>query len=739
MDKELYIDVILPVPVEHGFIYKFHDNSQDNSTYIKPEIGQRVLVPFGSRRLVGIIRQVSIDKPAYETKPIIEILDNEPCLSPSLMHLLEWASHYYFHPLGDVFKQFLPHRDVKLEANKFYRLSSHYDKNNDKENSVIKYLKNRKSVSRNTLIHKFGIATINNLVKTGCIEAVFKPVTIGSEKMDTIEKDNSQSPKPHNSETFLLTDEQRTIINQLIAYLSPRTFVTSLVMGVTGSGKTEIYMHVIEKALEQGRNAIVLVPEIALATQLVQRFIKRFGDVVGVVHSGKEPSSLKKTQKAILQGNIRIVIGVRSALFAPVKNVGVIVVDEEHAHTYKQEDRFRYNARDAAIMRGKHEQAIVILGSATPSLESYYNASTGKYRFYRLYNRVNKLPMPDMHVIDLRKEHPHKIGNEILTQPLVDALTKVFSHGKQAIIMLNKRGYSSSLICTDCGYTPRCPECDIPFTYHKASQRLVCHYCGYSITPLQKCPECGSASIKPLGIGTQRLEEEIKKLFKSIKFVRMDSDTTMTTGSHERLINMFGSGEALILLGTQMVAKGLDFPDVELVCLPLLDVGLNVPDFRSAERTFDIITQSAGRAGRISSGAHVFLQTYNPDYYAVRYAVRYDTDAFYKEELKYRKELSYPPFSRIALFIFRHKNNSRLQDVMNKISKEVSVIPQDILVSGPVPAPMSKIKNFYVYHLLLRSPDTQKLLNTVHRLNTRFKPELHDVQMNIDVDPQYFV
>ncbi len=730
--KDRYIEVVLPVPVDHSFVYTLAGTT--------PAVGQRVLVPFGTRRLVGVIKAVDVRRPDYETRPAIEVIDREPCLSEPLVRLLAWASGYYCHPIGDVFKQFLPHRGIRLEADRSYKLVPHVaapQALDGREAGMVDYLRHRKPVSRVTLVRRFGLGTINKLVKAGVVEAVFKPIAGpgGIGPADIPEQYRHPVIRPH----IVLTDEQRAIVDQLIAALDTKVFVAGLVMGVTGSGKTEIYMHVIERALKQGRNAIVLVPEIALTPQLVGRLAERFGAVVGIMHSGIESSLLAKVQRSILSGDIRIVIGVRSAVFAPLKDVGVIVVDEEHAQTYKQQERFKYNARDAAIMRGKLEGALVILGSATPSLESYYNAGIGKYRSFRLYNRVRKLPMPDIHTIDLRKEHPHRVGNEILTGPLVDALTRTLSAGKQAIVMLNKRGYSSSLICTDCGHAPTCPQCDIHLAYHKSSQRLVCHYCGHSAAPMTRCPVCGSVHIQPLGIGTQRLEEEIKGLFRDVGIVRMDSDTTARKGSHEKLIDLFGSGGALLLLGTQMVAKGLDFPNVELVCLPMLDVGLNVPDFRSAERIFDVITQSAGRAGRIASGAHVYLQTYNPEYYAIRYAVEYDIEAFYREELRYRKELLYPPFSRLALLMFRHKNIERLRDAMEGVVKGLSDIPEGVRVSGPVPAPIPKMKGLYVYHLLLRSQNTAKLLSTVHELDRRLRPAMRNVKMSIDIDPQYFV
>ena len=745
--KETYIEVILPVPVDHGFTYRVDETTTGITDDAKIVAGQRVLVPFGSRMLAGIIRRAGIDKPEYRTKTVRQFIDSVPCLPLPLMKLMEWASRYYFYPMGDVFKQFMPHKDIKLEANRFYRLSLQpidRIRLSDKEKAIITYLESKKNISKVTLVRRFGSGVVNKLVKNGVLEIFFKTSNkIPDQTVDSIPDIKKSTSLEPSESGIILTEEQKNTKDALVTSLQTRTFQTTLVMGVTGSGKTEIYMQVIAETIKQGKNAIVLVPEIALTPQLVNRFIDRFHGIVDVMHSKIKPLLLRKTYEDILLGKIRIIIGVRSAIFAPIKDVGVIVVDEEHEHTYKQEDRFRYNARDVAIMRGKLEQALVVLGSATPSLESYYNAMTGKYHFCKLEHRVQNLPMPNIYVIDLKKEHPHRIGNEILSKPVVDALTETFARGKQAIIMLNRRGYASSLICVDCGHTEKCPECEIPLTYHKSLQRLVCHYCGYSEPVFAKCPVCGSSNIKSMGIGTQRLEEEIKRIFSDIKFIRMDRDTTVKLGSHEEFIDLFGTGDVLMLLGTQMVAKGLDFPDVELVCLPLLDIGLNIPDFRSSERIFNIIMQSAGRAGRTESGARVFIQTFNPDYYPVKYAVEYKTELFYKTELSYRKELNYPPFSRISIVVFKHKNLNVLQGAMEKISKIFGngsgIVHRGVDVFGPVPAPMSKVKGVYVYHLLLKSSKTNLLSDTLHQLGTQFKELIPDIKYIIDIDPQHFI
>lgn len=737
VSQEMYIEVILPIPVNHGFIYKV-----DNSVRIEDiEIGKRVFVPFSSRMLIGVIAKIGVEKPDYDTKSIKKVIDTKPCMSKILINLLIWASNYYFHPIGDVFRQFLPHRDIKLEANRFYKLSDKHidlERFSENEKKLIDYLSHKKVVLEATLIRRFNKYLVNKLYKNGSIEIVFKQ----NKKQDLEDLHSFDTTnKPHSTSTnsFILTKEQEYIINDITSELKTNAFKPILIMGVTGSGKTEIYIRLIEQTLSLNKNAIVLVPEIALTTQLVDRFEKRFGSLVGVLHSKIKPNLLKKTYQQILNEKIKIIIGVRAAIFAPLKQIGIIIVDEEHEQTFKQEDRFRYNARDVAIMRAKMENALVILGSATPSIESYYNARTGKYKLYTLKKRIYDLPMPEIHIIDLRKEHPHKIGNEILTKPVVDALSETFKKNKQAIIMLNKRGYASSIICEDCGHNEKCPECDIALTYHKPLQKLICHFCGYSEPLLNRCPVCGSSNLKAIGIGTQRLEEEIRRIFNNINMIRMDRDTTGKIGEHENIIRMFETGDVMLLVGTQMVAKGLDFPDVELVCIPLVDIGLNIPDFRSAERIFNIIMQSAGRAGRSESGAKVFIQTYNLEYYPLRFAAKYDTESFYNTEITYRKKMFYPPFSRIGLIIFKHKKFEVLRKAMETIKSSIIPINNNMLIYGPIPAPMGKVMGFYIYHLLLRSSKTKLLLDTINTLKEKFKILIPEILITIDIDPQHFI
>ncbi len=738
-NKELFVDIILPVPVDQSFTYRITSKQLDNEG--NPVIpGMRVLVPFGSRMLVGIIRKIGVDKPAIDIKPINQLIDHKPSVSKPLMSVLEWASSYYMHPVGDVFKQFIPHKGARLELNKFYNISRvPYNSSSltAKELELLEHLDKRKHISKNRLLNKFGINIINRLEKLGIIESYFKGHD-NKEPGNSV-RENEYTPVKYLIPDVILTAEQNAIIEALQKSFNSGIFSTNLIMGITGSGKTEIYLRLIHHAIEQGKNAIVLVPEIALAPQMLERFKNRFGELVGIMHSGVQQKELIESQQKILSGRIRIVIGVRSAVFAPIKNVGVIIVDEEHSSTYKQEDRFKYNARDVAIMRGKFEQAIVVLGSATPSMESYYNAVTGKYRLYKLTKRINDLPMPEIHVIDLKRDHPHRIGNELLAKPVMDALSDTISKGKQAIIMLNKRGFSSSLVCEDCGYTEHCPYCELSLTYHKTVNKLKCHYCGYETNAIGKCPSCGSVNLKPVGTGTQRIEEELKHLFKNVPLVRLDRDTTVKPGSHEQILNTFGSGEAIIMLGTQMVSKGFDFPKVDLVCLPLLDIGLNLPDFRGAEHVFNIITQSAGRAGRLTSGAKVYIQTYNPEYYAIKFAVNYDTQTFYERELKYRKELDYPPFSRLVLLLFKHKKLEKLENAMPRVTEELKAFNNRLTILGPAPAPLIRVKGFYIYNVLLKAHSSKTMSDVLYTLNKNLKRTIGNIITNFDVDPQHFL
>jgi primosomal protein N' (replication factor Y) len=471
-----------------------------------------------------------------------------------------------------------------------------------------------------------------------------------------------------------------------------------LLHGVTGSGKTEVYMRAI-KALPDDRNAIVLVPEISITAQMIDRFRSSFGEQVVFFHSGISRGEKIRQWWKMRRGEARVVIGVRSAVFAPYEKLGLIVVDEEQEASYKQSDGLRYNARDVALVRAKLEGFKIVLGSATPSLESYHNAMEGKFHYLELPKRVGSRPMPDVEILDLTKE---KKWTAAFSEKLLNVLKDNFLQGKQALIMLNRRGYAPFLMCTDCGYSAKCPACSITLTYHKDTKTLKCHYCGSFLYPYKKCPECEGTKIRYAGLGTQKVEEELQVLVPSINLSRMDSDTTQKKLSHYRIIKEMENGATDILLGTQMVAKGHDLPNVTVSAVISSDMALNLPDFRSAERAFQLFVQLAGRAGRGDYPGKVYIQTYNPGHYVFEYVKNNDYKGFFQKEMSLREELSYPPFSKMVRIVLKF----RTRDIGKKIIKEVSEIinntsSKGIDILGPSPAPIEKIRNLWRWHLII--------------------------------------
>ena len=504
-----------------------------------------------------------------------------------------------------------------------------------------------------------------------------------------------------------------------------------LLYGVTGSGKTEVYMRAIH-ALPDDRNAIVLVPEISITAQMIDRFRSSFGDKVVFFHSGISRGEKISQWWKMRRGEARVVIGVRSAVFAPYEKLGLIVVDEEQEASYKQSDGLRYNARDVALVRAKLEGFKIVLGSATPSLESYYNAIQGKFQYLELPKRVGSRPMPDVEILDLTKE---KMRTAAFSERLLNVLKDNFSKGKQALIMLNRRGYAPYLMCTDCGYTAKCPACSITLTYHKDTKTLKCHYCGSFLHPYKKCPECEGIKIRYAGLGTQKVEEELQVLVPSITLSRMDRDTTQRKLSHYRIIKKMEDGTTDLLLGTQMVAKGHDLPDVTVSAVISSDLALNLPDFRSAEKAFQLFVQLSGRSGRGDYPGKVYIQTYNPGHYVFDYVKNNDYKGFFQKELFLREELSYPPFSKMVRIVLKF----RTKDTGKKVIKEVSEIinktsSRGIDVLGPSPAPIEKIRNLWRWHLIIKGKNSRNLRSKASEL-VRMLNEIDNVKTYVDVDP----
>ncbi|MGB9603301.1 MAG: replication restart helicase PriA, partial [Limisphaerales bacterium] len=547
-----------------------------------------------------------------------------------------------------------------------------------------------------------------------------------------------------------------------------------LLNGVTGSGKTEIYLQAIACALEKGKGAIVLVPEISLTPQTVERFKARFSHgklqtSVAVLHSHLSEGERHDQWHRIREGRAKIVIGARSAIFAPVDPLGLIIVDEEHEHSYKQEEAPRYNARDVAVVRGQMEGAVVVLGSATPSLESYYNAKRGKYILLNLPNRADDKKMPLVRVIDLRSAaHPDR-GVPIFSPQLKEAILQRLEKKEQIILFLNRRGYSTSLQCPICGYVARCQNCSVALTYHRQYEKLLCHICGYEQTAPSICPneKCKNPQIRFAGFGTQKIEEALKRYFPKATIARMDSDTMQRKDDYRHILSEFRTGKIDIIIGTQMIAKGLHFPNVTLVGIIYADLALHLPDFRAGERTFQLVTQVAGRAGRGDVEGEVIVQSFTPYHPAIQFARRHDYEGFYEEEIRFRSQLHYPPISRVALITFRGQNEDKVKYFANYfrdeflrflgINSDSTVIIRagekyketaqdnskdksqrrvfdDLIIAGPAPAPILKIQSYYRYHIMLRTKKMLALSRKISAFLQQLKP-LKDVSIVVDIDP----
>jgi primosomal protein N' (replication factor Y) len=534
-----------------------------------------------------------------------------------------------------------------------------------------------------------------------------------------------------------LTEEQDIALESISTSIQNEKPETFLLHGVTGSGKTEVYLRAIQQVLANGKEAIVLVPEISLTPQMTARFKARFGPLVAVMHSALSSGEKYDEWRKIRRGEVKVVVGARSAIFAPFENVGIIILDEEHEGTYKQEDTPRYHARDVAIKRAEYYNCPVILGSATPSLESYARATKGVYTLLTLMKRARNQALPEVAIVDMRNEL--KSGNRsMFSVALAEAIRKRLEAGEQSILFLNRRGFSSFVLCRDCGTTVECPNCDISLTYHRANERLKCHYCGHEERVPLICPECESEHIRFFGTGTQKVEEEIANLVPEARVIRMDVDTTRRKGSHERLLRQFSEGKADILLGTQMIAKGLDFPNITLVGVLAADTTLHLADFRAAEKTFQLMTQVSGRAGRHELPGEVFIQTYSPEHYAIELAKEHHYEPFYNLEMAARRQYGYPPFYFVTLIQFTHEDVLKVADYAGRASTflQSNLSPETVII-GPTAAAISRVNNRYRYQCLLKYKKEPKLTETLQQLIRLYRTDWikAGLTMSVDVDP----
>ncbi|MDI7741608.1 primosomal protein N' [Lysinibacillus fusiformis] len=534
-----------------------------------------------------------------------------------------------------------------------------------------------------------------------------------------------------------LTDEQSFALNRIMASIDEKKPETFLLHGVTGSGKTEVYLQTIAKVLSDGKEAIMLVPEISLTPQMTERFRSRFGELVAVLHSGLSVGEKYDEWRKIHQGKVKVVVGARSAVFAPFENVGIIILDEEHESTYKQEDSPRYHARDVAIWRGKFHQCPVILGSATPSLESFARAKKNVYKLLTLKDRALKQALPEVQIVDMRDEL--KKGNRsMFSKSLMDSIQARLDRKEQIVLFLNRRGYSSFVLCRDCGTVLQCENCDISLTYHRKNEKCKCHYCGYEIHVPKTCPQCQSEHIRFFGTGTQKVEEELAKFFPGVRVLRMDVDTTRAKGSHEQLLDAFGQGEADILLGTQMIAKGLDYPNITLVGVLSADTSLHLPDFRAAEKTFQLLTQVSGRAGRHEKPGEVVVQTYTPEHYAIELSEAQDYEPFYEREMHMRHQAGYPPYYYLALIQVSHEDVLMAADYAGKAVEWLrSQLSFNVSIIGPTAAGISRLQNRYRYQCLIKYKIEPDLIPTLLQLIKIYRSDWikKGINLTVDLDP----
>ncbi len=705
-------------------------------------VGSRVRVPVRMRTLLGTIIALSETTEADGVRMISELVGEEPALSPGLIGLAQWMADYYCCPLEAAMKTVLPNVIRKAEVGHKVRLFARLarqvsdeelaelEKKAPKQSDVISVLREAgKAIAVAELCEQCGVAhqTVQTMAKKGWL--VVEP--------ETVERDPFGKEQFVSSGKLELNDEQRTVFARVAAAIDGSADAKKpfLLHGVTGSGKTEIYLQGIDRALELGMGAILLVPEISLTPQTVERFKSRFAATnheVAVLHSHLSEGERHDEWHRIRSGKARIVIGARSAIFAPVEKLGIIIVDEEHENTYKQEEMPRYHGRDLAVLRGHLEKCVVVLGSATPSLESAYNAHIGKYELLQLTMRVDDQKMPFIRIVDMRLEA--KKSSPIISDPLAKAITSRLEKKEQVILFLNRRGFSTTLLCNKCGYVAECPNCSVSLTFHRAQNRIVCHMCGHLAVAPTKCPDCKDPGIKYSGTGTEKVEDTVQKFFPTAVVKRMDADVMQKKESYREALGAFRAGKIDILVGTQMIAKGLHFPNVTLVGIINADMGLHLPDFRASERTFQLLTQVAGRAGRGDVSGEVVVQSYTPFHPAIQFARHHDFTGFYEQEIEWREKMVQPPFTHFVLITVRspHEERAKLSiETLHRRLKEV--LPPGVTLGEPSPAPLEKSHGNFRFHLSLRSRAVLKLSRAIRAVLDK-NPLPEDVFAVVDVD-----
>ncbi len=795
-----YCDLSLPVPVDQLFTYELPESLRHRALP-----GARVVVPFGSRKLTGVILLTHDLAPSYAVKRVEKLLDEVPVLDAGLLQLAKWIAHYYCAPLGEVLRSMAP-TTAETSRSKLYTLTDTgrdvlrqlLFQTEDEEPAIqLLRLLERRSLSAAHLLKKLPAAksALTSLEKKGWItvEEVIStkdPLRAPAEQLRvrfTIRPEGLKLPKaerellaflelhpgehqlseldktlknagqtaralarrqllgirhaplaltaserpPHN-----LNPHQQSAFDQIKASLDARLFEAFLLQGVTGSGKTEVYLNSIEHVLTQGRSALLLVPEIALTPAVAGQFFTRFGDRVAILHSAFSDSERAEQWRRIRQGEATVVVATRSGVFAPMKNLGLLLVDEEHDGSYKQQEAPRYHGRDVAVVRASQAGATVVLGSATPSLETRYNVQREKYKLIELPERVAHRPMPIVDIVDMRQEFLETRTQNPFSRQLLDALRERLDAGEQSMLLLNRRGFSAFVTCRGCGERIECPNCAVTLTYHKRDRRLLCHYCSHAAKIPDRCPKCDSDYLNFMGTGAEKVEDELHKALPGARIARMDRDTITTKRHFETILTGFREKNYDILVGTQMIAKGHDIPNVTLVGLVNADIGLGVPDFRAAERTFQLLTQASGRAGRGDLPGRVILQTINPEHYAIRLAAVQDYPAFYEKEILFRRSMKYPPFAALANLLVRDEKQEDALRKSTELERLLKPEPEGMKVMGPAPAPVPRLKAEFRYQILIKASDRKKLNELLHSIRRyALEQKWGLTSLVIDVDP----
>lgn len=719
-------------------------------------VGLRVRVPFRDKSALATVVAIPEESDAKGIRPIDAIIGEAPILSEQLLELARWIGTYYCCPTETVMRSVLP--QVIRRAEVGWKKQLFVQPGRKIEQAEIEKLRRRAPRQAELL------EAISRLEKPIRAAELLRQSSLDNQTLRALAKrglaelrEEAVVRDPHGDEQFIATsnlvlnEEQTHALNEVEQALgAPENARPILLHGVTGSGKTEIYLQAIRAALDRGRTAIVLVPEISLTPQTVERFKGRFAeaqDAVAVLHSHLSEGERHDEWHKIHSGRARIVIGARSAVFAPLKNLGLIVVDEEHETTYKQEEAPRYHARDVAVVRAKIEKCVVVLGSATPSLESYHNAAIGKYRLVTLTQRVDQKQMPLMRVVDLRQERRKEKKAAILSEKLSQAIADRLEKREQTILFLNRRGFSTSLLCSNCGEARNCPNCSVALTFHQhfpqggsaslkaMSGRLSCHLCGHTAAVPKKCPACGQDALIYYGFGTEKVESTVAQIFPKAVVRRMDADSMTRKEAYRETLRNFRTGKIDILVGTQMIAKGLHFPNVTLVGIINADLALHLPDFRAGERTFQLLTQVAGRAGRGETPGEVFVQTYTPFSPSIQFARHHDFAGYFQQELEFRERCDFPPFKHAVLINVRSPHEGRAKLSAETLKRRLSeALHEEFTLGDATPAPLEKLQGQFRFHILIRGEAIMRLSRLVRETLDKL-PFPEDVAVTVDVDP----